>query len=189
MMAMAIQRLNEGVRATLTAHFLALSLKDRVLRFGIPLAPGVIAAYVDRIDFIRDAVFGVRDDRQELVGVAHLALDGDLAEVGLSVLPAHRGRGLGSALFERAMAHARNRRVPRLIMHFLWSNAPILRIARRFRMSIVGHAGDVNARLELPPASLASLAGELVTDTFALYDRTQQKWVAAWKRQRRAASS
>ena len=31
------------------------------------------------------------------------------AELGLSVLPDHRGRGVGSALFERGAAHARNR--------------------------------------------------------------------------------
>ena len=150
---MVIQRLNDGVRAILTAHFLALPVKDRCLRFGTPLAPGVIAAYVDHIDFGRDAVFGVHDDQRALVGVAHVAFEDNLAEVGLSVLPMHRRRGLGGALFERAMAHARSRRVPRLVMRFLWGNAPILRIARKFRMSLIGHAGEVDACLDLPPAT------------------------------------
>jgi len=53
------ERMNERVRAALVAHFLALPMKDRCLRFGRSLAPEVIAAYVDRIDFGHDAVFGV----------------------------------------------------------------------------------------------------------------------------------
>ena len=56
-------------------------------------------------------------------GVAHLALLDDHAELGLSVLPGHRGRGVGSALFERGAEHARNRSVPTLFMHCLRENA------------------------------------------------------------------
>jgi len=149
---MLIAQLGDGVRAALVAHFAALSMRDLSLRFGTPLPPKGIAAYVDRIDFRRDAVFGIHDDRRELAGVAHVAVVDDLAEVGLSVLPAHRARGLGGVLFERALAHARCRCIPRFIMHFLWSNTPIMRIARRFRMRIVGHAGEVKAQLDLLPA-------------------------------------
>ena len=185
MMTIAVRRLNEGVRATLVEHFLALPMRDRRLRFGTPLAPTGIAAYVDRIDFDRDAVFGVHDDRLSLVGVAHVALEKDVAEVGLSVLPAHRRRGLGGALFRRAMAYARNRCMPRLLMHFLSENAPIMRIARRFGMHIVARAGEADAHLRLPAASLASIAGESMTDAFAVYDGALKALVAAWKHQHR----
>ena len=70
-------------------------------------------------------------------------------------------------------------------MHFLWENAPIMRIAQRFRMAIVARAGEADAHLRLPPASLASIIGEFVTDTLALYDRALKALVAAWKHQRR----
>ena len=185
-MTTAIQRLNEAARDSLTAHFLALPLKDRGLRFGTALAPTAIAAYVDRIDFRHDTVFGVRDERRELVGAAHVAFDGDFAEVGLSVLPAHRCRGLGGALFQRAVAHARNRRIPRLVMNFLWGNAPIMRIARRFRMRIIASGHDANAQLELGPTSMTSLADELVMDARAVYDRAWTACVSAWRRRRAA---
>jgi GNAT superfamily N-acetyltransferase len=187
MMTIAIQRLNEGVRTTLTAHFIALPMRDRCLRFGTSLAEDAIAAYVNRVNFVRDAVFGIHDDDgRVLVGAAHVAFESDLAEVGLSVLPAHRGRGLGGALFERAMAHARNRSIPRLIMHFLWGNAPIVRIARRFRMSIVAAGGDAHAHLDLPPSSTVSLAAEFATDTFGMYDWARKALGAAWRHQGRA---
>jgi GNAT superfamily N-acetyltransferase len=155
-MTFAIQRLNEGVRASVVAHFLALPMIDRSTRFGVGLAPTGITAYVDGIDFERDAVLGLHDDRLALVGVAHVACVDDLAEVGLSVLPAHRGRGVGSALFKRAIAHARSRCIPRLVMQFLSANVPIVRIARKFGMAIVGGGRDVEAYLTLQPAYRAA---------------------------------
>jgi GNAT superfamily N-acetyltransferase len=160
MMTVAVQRLNEGVRAALVAHFLALPMKNRCLRFATSLAPRVIAAYVNGINFGRDAVFGVHDDQSALVGVAHVAFEDDLAELGLSVLPAHRARGVGGALLNRAVAHVRDRRIPRLLMHCLSGNAPIMRIEQRFGMDIGAGAGEADAHLKLPPASLASIAVE-----------------------------
>jgi GNAT superfamily N-acetyltransferase len=181
-MTIAIQRLSERARAPIVAHFLALPAEDRRLRFGSPRSPESIAGYVDEIDFDRDAVFGVHDDRLALVGVAHVAVGDDLAELGLSVLPAHRGRGVGGALFDRAATHARNRLIPRLFMHCLQENAPIMRIARRFGMEIVTDIGDADAHLELPPASAASITGEFVTERFALYDHALKAHSAAWAR-------
>jgi GNAT superfamily N-acetyltransferase len=148
---LTIQRLGEGMRAALVAHFLALPMRDRYLRFATPFAATAVASYVDRINFARDAVFGVHDDQLALVGAAHVAFEDDLAEVALSVLPAHRGQGVASALFRRAVAHARNRRIPKLFMHFLSGNTPITRIARRFGMEIVAGANDADAYLDLQP--------------------------------------
>lgn len=180
-MTVAVQRLNDSVRAALLAHFLALPTDDRRLRFGSPLSSEAVIAYVDGIDFGRDAVFAVHDDRLALVAVAHVAFGDDLAELGLSVLPAHRGGGIGSALFERAAAHARNRFLPRLFMHCLAENGPIMRIAQRFGMDIVTDAGDADAHLALAPASPASITSEFVTERFALYDYALKAHGMAWK--------
>jgi catechol 2,3-dioxygenase-like lactoylglutathione lyase family enzyme len=56
------------------------------------------------------------------------------------------------ALFKRAVMHARSRRIPRLFMPFLSANAPIMRIAQRFGMDIIGCGSDVGASLKLQPA-------------------------------------
>ena len=188
MTTVAAQRLNADGRATLLAHFLALPARDRCLRFGTALAPSAIANYVNRIDFDRDAVFGVHDDRLAVVAAAHVAFEDGVAELGLSVLPEHRSRGVGGALFERAMAHARNRCIRRFFMHFLVRNEPIMRIARRFGMHIVTRADEADAHLELPPASPASVAGEFVTDSLAACDRALTALAAAWKRQTRTGT-
>jgi GNAT superfamily N-acetyltransferase len=160
MMTFAVQRMNGAMRAALLAHFFALPMKDRVLRFGTLLAPAVIATYVEGIDFDRDAVLGVHDDRLALVGAGHLAIPADFAELALSVLPSHRGRGIGAALFKRAAAHARGLHVPRLAMHCRSGNAPVMRIARRFGMHIVARGVDADAWLDLQTSSPGAMVGD-----------------------------
>ena len=179
MMNIVVQRLKEGSQAKLAAHFLALPTEDRRLRFGLALPPEAVAAYVSKIDFERDTVFAVHDDRLAIVGVAHVAIGEDLAELGLSVLPASRRQGVGSALFERASEHARNRFIARLYMHCLTDNEPIMHIARKFRMDIVTTLGDADAHLELPAASPASITREFVTDRIALVDYALRAQTAA----------
>jgi RimJ/RimL family protein N-acetyltransferase len=181
MTTFAIQRLGARSSDALVAHFLALTPADRRLRFGASLASERIAAYVDEIDFTRDAVFAAHDDRLAPIGVAHVAFTDEQAELGLSVSAGHRGCGVGSALFERATTHARNRLVPRLFMHCLAENAPVMRIARRFGMIVVTESGDAEAHLALSPASLSSIGSEFVADRLALCDFTHKGRAAAWR--------
>jgi len=176
-----VQRLTEGARPALKAHFLALPAEDRRLRFGSSLSAESIAAYVDRIDFERGAAFGLYDDDLALIGAAHLAYGDDSAELGISVLPSARDRGVGGALFARAVEHARNRSISRLYMHCLAENAAIMHIARRNGMDIVTASGDADAHLELSPASYASITGEMLTDRLALCDYALKANAAAWR--------
>jgi GNAT superfamily N-acetyltransferase len=157
-MPCVVECLNDDVRASLVAHFLALPLKDRLLRFGSAVAPTLIAAYVDGIDFERDLVFGVRDDRLAPVGVGHLAIEGDLAELALSVLPANRRRGIGSELFKRAVSEARARCIPSICMNCLSGNTPVMRIAQRFGMDLITSEGDAAAYLKLQSLPATAIA-------------------------------
>lgn len=178
-MSVTIHRLNDRSRAGIVAHFLALPVADRSLRFGTPLARNGVTAYVEGIDLQRNALFGIQDEHAVLVGVAHVALTEDVAELGLSVLPAHRGLGLGGALFERAAAYARSRRIGKLLMRCLAGNAPIMRIARRFGMDIRWEDDHADASLRLLPAPQASVRAGSVTKTFPLQDRQTKALAAA----------
>ena len=165
-----VQRLTEASRPALRRHFLSLDGEDVRLRFGVIIPPAAIVNYVDRIDFDTDAVFGVHDDELALVGVAHVGFTEDLAELGVSVLTAHRGQGIGSALLARAADHVRNRFVTRLFMHCLAENATMLHIARKLGMQICVDTGEADAFLKLAPADPASVAGEFVDQRLALFD-------------------
>lgn len=177
----AVQRLTEHAREALTTHLLMLPAEDRRLRFGASISSVAVIAYVDGIDFERGAVFGVHDDELALIGAAHLAFGDDFAELGVSVLPPQRGRGVGGALFTRSTEHARNRLVSRLFMHCVSENTPIMRIARRSGMAIVVAAGAADAHLELSPATPMSVFGEALSQGLALYDYALKADAAAWR--------
>ncbi len=177
-----VQRLSANARDAYRAHLLALPPDDVRLRFGAPMAREGIAAYVARIDFAADEIFGVFGDAMRLDGAAHLAFGGELAELGVSVLPSARGRGIGHALVARAAEHARNRSVPRLFMHCLAENAAMIRIARNAGMEVVVDTGEADAHVALPPMTPASLASEALADRIALYDYALKSNVDAWRR-------
>ena len=157
-------------RDALERHFLALNAEDRRLRFGVALSDHGIRDYVARIDFDRDAVFGVYDDDMNLAGAGHLARGEGFAELGVSVLPAHRGKGLGGALLARTHMHARNWGVPTLFMHCLSENGAMMHLARKQGMRIAAERGEADAYLELSPGDAASITTELFADRVALFD-------------------
>jgi len=177
-MSNIVHPLSAASRPEILEHLVALSPDDRRLRFGVPVTDEAIAGYVERLDFDRDAVFGVRDDGGALVGVTHVArLDGGV-ELGLSVHASQRGRGLAQAMFRRATLHARNRGVGELFMHCLSENAAMMHIARKAGMRIVIDGADRDASLSLPPATPLSVGEELYEGQLALHDWTLRSAVA-----------
>lgn len=170
--AVPVRELQRLDRIALERHLTALGPQDRRLRFGIPLADSAIRSYVARIDFERDAVFGVYDDALRLAGAAHLARGGHAghAELGVSVLAGHRNLGIGAALLERACLRARNWGLRTLFMHCLRENGAMLRLARRQNMTIVTEAGEADAWLALAPADASSYFGEVFAQRLALFD-------------------
>ena len=95
-MNIPIRELSRLEREALVPHLLALGADDRRLRFGAPLNDDAVRAYVERIDFERDAAFGVYDDALKLIAAAHVARANGHAELGVSVLPGNRGCGMAA---------------------------------------------------------------------------------------------
>jgi GNAT superfamily N-acetyltransferase len=138
----------------LVTHFLALPDGDRRQRFARVMDDAAVIDYVGRIDFERDAVFAMIDPVLDIAGALHLAfVDGTAAEAGLSVLPAARGRGFGTALLQRAYSHARERGVNTLHLHCLADNEPMRRLARRAGMQLSSTQGETSAWLRFPSAN------------------------------------
>jgi GNAT superfamily N-acetyltransferase len=129
-----------------------------------------VRAYVARIDFDCDAVFGVYDDELRLIGAAHVARSDGHAELGVSVLPGHRGRGIGGALLVRAHLRARNWGVRALFMHCLTENGAMMHLASKQGMQIVAESGEADAWLKLLPADASSHFGEVFAQRVALFD-------------------
>jgi RimJ/RimL family protein N-acetyltransferase len=170
-----IRGLKARHRDRIARHLLALSERDRYLRFGYPASDERIEHYVRDLDFGRDEIFGIFNRRLELVAMVHLAyaegelltgVSGDnkpMAEFAVSVAKSARGRGYGGRLFAHAEVHARNRHVDRLFIHALSENTPMLRIAKRAGATVVRDGGESEAWLQLPRDTFASHVEELIS--------------------------
>jgi GNAT superfamily N-acetyltransferase len=166
-------------RERIAQHLLALSERDRYLRFGYPASDERIRHYVGELDFQRDELLGIFNRRLELVAMTHLAyadgqtltgIDGDsqpMAEFAVSVATGTRGRGYGARLFALATMHARNRQVDRMLIHALSENTPMLRIAHTAGATVVHDGSESEAWLKLPGDNIASHMEELISSQAA----------------------
>ena len=169
-----VSELSRQNLGALEKHFLLLGIEDRRLRFGNALGDSAVLAYISRIDLDHDAAFGVFDDDLQLLGVAHLARGNGNAELGVSVLPGHRGLGIGGALLARAHTHARNWGARALFMHCLTENAAMMHLARKQGMDISAVSGEADAWLNLPPADASSHFGAVLDQRVALFDHAMK---------------
>lgn len=179
-----VKQLAERDRRRMLKHFLALDDSDRLLRFGSILHDEQVIAYVEKIDFGRDVVYGVYNRMFRLVSVGHLAFapkekvpaggasttKDRVAEFGVSVLASARGMGIGSKMFERAAIHCRNSDVDTLYMHCLSSNQTMMHIAKKAGMEIQRERGEADAYLRLLPADPASMLKEALEEQVATID-------------------
>jgi GNAT superfamily N-acetyltransferase len=154
-----IERLGPAKRDALRAHFVTLDDGDRALRFGVAADDAIVARYVDGIDFARGAVLGAVARDGALAAVAHIALHGGVAELGLSVLPSHRSAGVGRALAAAALREAERMRASELRIHCAATNRGMRRIAEALKMEIAAEGSDVTARRRLAAAAPASSRG------------------------------
>ncbi len=181
---MHVKELGERDRHRLLMHVLALDASARLLRFGMVFPDELVAAYVQKIDFARDTMFGVYDSALMLAGVGHLAFTARevvpvvaratskerVGEFGVSVSASARGMGIGTRLFERAAIHCRNANVDTLYMQFLSSSQAMMHIARKAGMEVHHDHGEAGAYLKLPPANAVSALQEIVEEEVASLD-------------------
>ena len=181
--AVLVKQLAERDRRRMLRHFMALDDSDRLLRFGTVLPDELLAAYVNKIDFGRDTVYGVYNKVFKLVAVGHLAFapkqqqraattKDTVAEFGVSVSKSARGLGISTKLFERAAIHCRNSDVDTLYMHCLSSNQTMMHIAKKAGMEIAREYGEADAHLRLLPPSPGTVLQEAIEEQVATIDYT-----------------
>ena len=167
-----IAQLTSRHRRQVKDHLLRLPPDDRRLRFGHAISDESIVTYVRGIHFGRDAAFGAFDERGELTAFGHLAFTKSehMAELGMSVAPEARRRGIGLLLLERAGEHARNRNYRVLMMAFVPENTALAALARRAGMRLVLDPAEPHAYLGLEPPDAASVLHEAWDEAVAAID-------------------
>jgi GNAT superfamily N-acetyltransferase len=146
-------------------HLLRLDAADRRLRFGFIIGDAGIDDHVRRLRPGADRILAVLHDFGRVAAAVHIAPVGDdAAELAFSVDRPWQNRGLGRALFERALSWLRSRGIRRVFLVYLSENGAMRTLARAFGMTSEAAAGEVTAELTLPPANPLIVLGELVAD-------------------------
>ena len=136
-------------RRALETHFASLNREDLRYRFCSSIKRERVAQYLDRIRVTGTLSYGVFNAGLALVAVCQLERSGCDLEVGLTVLPAFRRKGLGKALLHRSASYARARGLKALNIHSLGDNTPMLSLARRIGMIVKFYGGEADGHLTL----------------------------------------
>jgi RimJ/RimL family protein N-acetyltransferase len=171
----------------LTEHLLRLSQADRYLRFGHAIREESLQQYVQSIDLDFDDVFAVLDSDLQVAAMAHVSYsrepEKNVAEFGVSVDAAHRGKHYAHSLLHRSIVHARAREVSRFFIHALAQNGPMIGLARKVGMTIDMEGDEANGYLLLPPADFSTLVDDALSDgraSLELEVRKRARWFKQW---------
>ena len=152
-------------------HLLRLGADDRRLRFGFPISNERIVDFVDRLGLCDTHIMVHSGPDMEVIGAVQVSVASwDAVEFAFSVEHAYRGRGIATALFERALLWARNRRIRRAYVQCLAENQAMRRIARKAGMAIRMETGESEGALCIPAATPMTLLNELTTENAGLLD-------------------
>lgn len=148
------RRLRADDLPEITAHLLTLDPCDRASRFHALLGDDAVQAYVGRIDFARMILIGAFDgEGGPLIGLAEAHLDTAIsplrAEVSVSVLASHRGRGLGRLLTAIALDDAARRGTRRADFYFQAGNRALAHLVRGLGAPIATAPGYASLALPL----------------------------------------
>jgi len=107
--------------------------------------PDKLAARLSQIDYAREMAFLAIDESDgSVLGVSRLVADAnnERAEYAVIVRTDWKGRGLGYALMNRLIEHARARGLHELFGDVLGENAPMLKMCRELGFQIAASADD-----------------------------------------------
>lgn len=186
-----IRTLTAREHALYGEHLLRLSRTDRRLRFNFPADDATIEAYVGKLTPPRDRILAHFADALTVVGSVHIAFcRGNVVELAFSVEPANKGRGLGTALFSRAIVFARNRGARSALTYCLAENREMRRLARRAGMVVHVAAGESEGVLDLPAATPFTMASEVLAERAGVcdYGLKSHRRALLWHRGERAAA-
>jgi GNAT superfamily N-acetyltransferase len=166
-------------RLALEAHFAALGTEDLYNRFCHSINSEGVAEYLDRLRATGIPSYGIFDSNLALIAVSQLARSEEDLEVGLTVLPTYRRKGLAVALLYRAASYGRARGLKALVIHCLASNTPMLCLARKIGMSVEISDGEADGHLKLRAGTALDFWREIAYDQEGIAAAVLKSWPLA----------
>jgi len=174
-------------RFALEAHFAALGTEDLCNRFCHPVKPEAMAKYLDQWSAAGIPSYGIFNPDRALIAVGQLGQSEEELEVGLSVLPTYRRKGLALALLYRSASYARARGLKALSIHCLANNMPMLSLARRIGMTVEISSGEADGYLTLRAATALDFWRQIADDQESLTKSIADSVVKSWQLAMKAA--
>jgi GNAT superfamily N-acetyltransferase len=168
-------------RFALETHFAALGTEDLCNRFCHSVKPESVAKYLDQWSAAGIPSYGIFDPDRSLIAVGQLAQSEEELEVGLSVLPTYRRKGLALALLYRSASYARARGLKVLSIHCLANNMPMLSLARRIGMTVEISSGEADGHLTLRAATALDFWRQIADDQESLTKSIAYSVVQSWQ--------
>jgi len=167
-------------------HLLSLDEESRYMRFGFFIRNEMINEICSRWELNSDKhqIFAIENDNLEVVGVAHISLEDDPAELAFSVFKECQGQGMGDALMARAIEYCQNHNIKHGCMVCLGSNDKIKRLARKHNVLVKTQDGDSQGAIEIPDPTPVSYWKEYVHDNVAKLDhlgKAQRKFAQMFR--------
>lgn len=128
---MKITDLSQADSELVLAHFNSLSESSLRSRFGFSPSQSTLESYIRFMFSGHDFVFAAMKD-SKVVGLAHLAVKGGVAELGLSILDEAQGQGLGRVLVGQCLEQCQKRNVKEMLLLTVAHNFKVLRLLRRY---------------------------------------------------------
>ena len=152
-------------------HLTSLKGEDRRLRFGGMVSDDYIMDYVEK-SFLEgnSQWFGVDHINGHIIAACHVSIFEGQAELGCSVDPEYRNQKLAQVMFDRAVTWLRTKGIQEVYMHCLIENGAMKHIARKNDMTVVSEDGEVDANVEVKPATPFTAMTDAYLDRIALYD-------------------
>jgi len=160
-----VRRLQVGETELYRQHLLRLDAESRRNRFGGAVSDEFIRRYSGPCALNGAIIYGffVEGVLRGAAELRLLARAGE-AESAISVERAWQSRGVGTALLERVLLAARNRKIEHLHMLCLAENRRMKQLARKFDAQLNFQSGSVIGELKAPSPTPISVMRELVAD-------------------------
>lgn len=165
---------------------MALDDESRYMRFGFMIKNETIERLCDEWQQKphHHKIFAIENANLELVGVAHISLEGDIPELAFSVFKEYQKQGMGDALMKRAIEYCQNRNIKQGYMVCLPTNDKIKRLARKNGVLIHTEEGDCEGDVTIPSPTPVSIWHEYVEDNLGKLDhlgKAQRKFARMFR--------
>lgn len=151
---MWIRRVFSFDSAQLEQLFLSLSPDDRYFRFCGRATDETIQRYIGALKWREICVYGMFE-HGKIIGAVELVPTESGTELAIVVRHSHKRKGIGKALMERAMVHARVRGLRKLQILCRAENEAMQALARGVGMRLTREYGEVEGRVKVGSATPA----------------------------------